>query len=123
MGLSANVSRSIQNISLADAAEGTIWWGASTSPLTPVKNLDGTWGGGQTIGGVQYNNANLVGNSQFRGNTKTTNTIFGSLYAEFQILKDLSLRNELSYSLGQNNNEAFPESGQRGWYFFPQQAD
>ncbi|GAB3162651.1 SusC/RagA family TonB-linked outer membrane protein [Telluribacter humicola] len=114
VGLSANVSRSIQNISLADAAEGTIWWGASTSPLTPVKNLDGSWGGGQTIGGVQYNNANLVGNSQFRGNNKTTNTIFGSLYAEFQLLKDLSLRNELSYSLGQNNNEAFQKAGNVG---------
>ena len=67
VGLSANVSRSIQNVSLADAAEGTIWNGASTSPLVPVKNLDGSWGGGQTVGGVQYNNANLVGNSQYPG--------------------------------------------------------
>ncbi|PQA55619.1 SusC/RagA family TonB-linked outer membrane protein [Siphonobacter curvatus] len=114
VGLSANVSRSIQNVSLADAAEGTIWWGASTSPLIPVKNLDGSWGGGQTIGGVQYNNANLVGNSQFRGNTKTTNTVFGSLYAEIQLMKDLSLRNEVSYSLGQDNNVAFQKAGNVG---------
>ncbi|ADB42486.1 SusC/RagA family TonB-linked outer membrane protein [Spirosoma linguale] len=114
VGLSANVSRSIQNVSLADAAEGTIWWGASTSPLIPVKNLDGTWGGGQTVGGVQYNNANLVGNSQFRGNTKTSNNVFGSLYAEFQLLKGLSLRNELSYSLGQDNNIAFQKAGNVG---------
>ena len=114
VGLSANVSRSIQNVSLADAAEGTIWWGASTSPLTPVKNIDGTWGGGQTVGGVQYYGSNLVGNSQFRGNTKTTNNIFGSLYAEFQLMKDLSIRNELSYSLGQNNNEAYQKGGNVG---------
>ncbi|WP_332368823.1 SusC/RagA family TonB-linked outer membrane protein [Spirosoma telluris] len=32
VGISANVSRSIQNVSLADAAEGTIWWG-----LRPVR--------------------------------------------------------------------------------------
>lgn len=114
VGLSANVSRSIQNVSLADAAEGTIWNGASTSPLIPVKNLDGSWGGGQTVGGVQYNNANLVGNSQFRGNTKTSNNIFGSLYAEIQIMKDLTLRNELSYSLGQDNNIAFQKAGNVG---------
>jgi TonB-linked SusC/RagA family outer membrane protein len=114
VGLSANVSRSIQNVSLADAAEGTIWWGASTSPLTPVKNLDGTWGGGQTVGGVQYFGANLVGNSQFRGNTKTTNNIFGSAYLELQLLKDLSLRNELSYSLGQDNNVAYQKAGNVG---------
>lgn len=114
VGVSANATRSIQNVSLADAAESTIWWGAVTSPLTPVKNLDGTWGGGQMIGGVRYSNANLVGNSQFRGNTKTTNNVFGSLYAEFQILKDLSLRNELSYSLGQDNNIAFQKTGNVG---------
>ena len=40
VGVSANVSRSIQHVTLADAAEGTIWWGATTSPLTPVKNID-----------------------------------------------------------------------------------
>lgn len=114
VGLSANVSRSIQNVSLADAAEGTIWWGASTSPLTPVKNLDGTWGGGQTVGGVQYFGANLVGNSQFRGNTKTTNNVFGSAYLELQLLKDLSLRNEVSYSLGQDNNVAYQKVGNVG---------
>ncbi len=114
VGLSANVSRSIQNVSLADAAEGTIWNGASTSPLIPVKNVDGSWGGGQTVGGVQYNNANLVGNSQYRGNTKTTNNIFGSLYAELQLTKDLSLRNELSYTLGQDNNVAFQKAGNVG---------
>ncbi|MBO0931427.1 SusC/RagA family TonB-linked outer membrane protein [Fibrella aquatilis] len=114
VGISANVSRSIQNVSLADAAEGTIWWGASTSPLTPVKNLDGTWGGGQTVGGVQYYGSNLVGNSQFRGNTKTTNNIFGSLYAELQFTKGLSLRNELSYSLGQDNNIAYQKAGNVG---------
>ncbi|MEZ0482945.1 SusC/RagA family TonB-linked outer membrane protein [Fibrella aquatica] len=114
VGVSANVSRSIQNVSLADAAEGTIWWGASTSPLTPVKNIDGTWGGGETVGGVQYYGSNLVGNSQFRGNTKTTNNIFGSLYAEFQLAKGLSLRNELSYSLGQDNNIAYQKAGNVG---------
>jgi len=114
VGLSANVSRSIQNVSLADAAEGTIWWGASTSPLTPIRNLDGSWGGGQTVGGVQYGGSNLVGNSQFRGNTKTTNNVFGNLYAELQLLKDLSLRNEVSYSLGQDNNVAFQKAGNVG---------
>ncbi|MDQ1089900.1 TonB-dependent receptor [Siphonobacter sp. SORGH_AS_1065] len=114
VGLSANVSRTIQNVTLADAAESTIWWGAVTSPLIPVKNLDGSWGGGQTVGGVQYNNANLVGNAQFRGNTKTTNTVFGNLYAELQFTKDLSLRNELSYSLGQDNNVAFQKAGNVG---------
>jgi TonB-dependent starch-binding outer membrane protein SusC len=114
VGVSANVSRSIQNVSLADAAESTIWWGAVTSPLIPVKNLDGSWGGGQTIGGIQYSNSNLVGNSQYRGNTKTTNNVFGNAYFEISFLKDFSLRNEISYSLGQDNNVAFQKAGNVG---------
>lgn len=114
VGVSANISRSIQNVTLADAAESTIWWGAVTSPLVPVKNIDGSWGGGQTVGGVQYSNSNLVGNSQYRGNNKTTNNIFGSAYLELEFIKGLSLRNELSYSLGQNNNTAFQKAGNVG---------
>ncbi|MBB5286129.1 TonB-linked SusC/RagA family outer membrane protein [Rhabdobacter roseus] len=114
VGVSANVSRSIQNISLADAAESTIWWGAVTSPLIPVKNLDGTWGGGQTVGGVRYSNSNPVGNAQYRGNNRTANNIFGSVYADLQIFKDLSLRNEVSYSLNNDSNTAFQQAGTIG---------
>jgi TonB-dependent SusC/RagA subfamily outer membrane receptor len=65
VGVSANASRSIQNVTLADAAEGTIWWGAIQSPLIPVKNIDGTWGGGQTISGYKYENDNPVAMSNY----------------------------------------------------------
>jgi TonB-linked SusC/RagA family outer membrane protein len=114
VGMSLNASRSIQNVTLADAAESTIWWGAVTSPLVPLKNPDGSWGGGNTVGGIRYSNANLVGNSQYRGNTKTTTTAFGSVFAELTLLKGLSLRNELSFSLGLDNNIAFQKAGNVG---------
>lgn len=118
VGISANLSRSTQNISLADAAESTIWWGAVTSPLVPVKNLDGSWGGGQVIGGVQYSNSNLVGNSQYRGNERTSYSAFGSIYADLQLLKDLSFRNEVAYNIGGNNNIAFQKDGNVGGEVF-----
>lgn len=118
IGVSANISRTEQQISLADAAESTIWWGAVTSPLIPVKNLDGSWGGGQIIGGVQYSNANPVGNSMFRGNERTAFTAFGNLYADIQILKDLSFRNEVSYNVGINNNIAYQKDGNVGGQVF-----
>ncbi len=114
VGVSANLSRSVQNISLADAAESTIWWGTVTSPLIPVKNQDGSWGGGQTVGGVRYSNSNPVGNSYFRGNERTAYTVFGNLYAELQLLKDLSLRNEVAYSLGGDGNIAYQKDGNVG---------
>lgn len=114
VGVSANASRSIQNVTLADAAEGTIWWGAVQSPLIPVKNLDGTWGGGQTIGGVQYSQDNPIARSFFRNNKSTSSQVFGNIYAEVQFLKNFSLRNEVSYSLGLNNNTASQMSGYIG---------
>ena len=114
IGVSTNASRSIQNVTLADAAEGTIWWGAIQSPLIPVKNLDGTWGGGQTIGGFQYGQDNPVARSYHRGNKSTSSQVFGNIYAELQFMKGLSLRNEISYSLGLNNNTAYQLKGNIG---------
>ena len=114
IGVSMNASRSIQNVTLADAAEGTIWWGAIQSPLIPVKNLDGTWGGGTTIGGFQYGQDNPIARSNYRGNKSTTSQVFGNIYAELQFSKNLSLRNEVAYTLGLNNNLAYQYSGDIG---------
>lgn len=114
VGLSTNASRSIQNVTLADAAEGTIWWGAIQSPLIPVKNQDGSWGGGQTIGGVRYSQDNPIARSNFRGNKSVSSQVFGNIYAEIEFLKGLSLKNEVSYSLGLNNNTAYQLAGNIG---------
>lgn len=114
VGVSANATRSVQNITLADAAEGTIWWGAIQSPLIPVKNLDGTWGGGQTIGGFQYGQDNPIARSFYRGNESISAQVFGNIFADITFTKGLSLRNEISYSLGQNSNKAFQKSGYIG---------
>ncbi len=114
VGVSANASRSTQHVTLADAAEGTIWWGAVQSPLIPVKNLDGTWGGGQTISGFQYGQDNPIARSFYRGNKSVSSQVFGNIYADVQFLKNFSLRNEISYSLGLNNNTAHQLEGRIG---------
>lgn len=115
VGVSANASRSIQNVTLADAAEGTIWWGALQSPLIPVKNLDGSWGGGgQTVGGFQYAQDNPIARSFYRGNKSTNSQVFGQLYAELEFMKGLSLRNEFAYSLSLYNNMAYSRTGNFG---------
>jgi TonB-linked SusC/RagA family outer membrane protein len=114
IGFSTNATRSIQNVTLADAAEGTIWWGAVQSPLIPVKNLDGTWGGGTTIGGVQYSQDNPIARSHYRGNKNTNWQVFGNTYADVQLRKDLSVKTEFAYSLGLNNRIAYQNSGAIG---------
>jgi TonB-linked SusC/RagA family outer membrane protein len=107
-GMSANVLRSIQNIALADnAPSGTIWLACIQNPLTPITNLDGTWGGGQTVGGNQYSQDNPVANSRSRGNEVVQNRVFGNIYAELKFLKNFALKNEISYDINNRNNKAY----------------
>ncbi|MFA5973788.1 MAG: TonB-dependent receptor [Lentimicrobiaceae bacterium] len=107
-GLSANIVRSIQNVALADnAPSGTIWLACIQNPLIPVTNSDGTWGGGVTVNGVTYAQDNPVADSKSRGNEVIQNNIFGNMYAEIKFLKELTLKNEVSYTLGTRNNTAY----------------
>jgi len=114
IGFSTNATRSIQNVTLADAAFSTIWWAGVQSPLIPVKNLDGTWGGGTTVGGVLYTQDNPVARSFYRGNKATNWNVFGNTYADVQLRKDLSFKTEFAYTLGLNNNMAYQNSGAIG---------
>jgi TonB-dependent starch-binding outer membrane protein SusC len=107
IGVTSNFSRSDQSVTLADAAESTIWWAALESPLVPVKNIDGTWGGNNQVGDYTYLQDNPVATSRNRGNTTQINQLFGSLFADVQLLKGLSVHNEFSYTIGQQNNIAY----------------
>ncbi len=107
-GMSANILRSIQNVALADnAPSGTIWLACIQNPLVPVTNSDGTWGGGEVVSGTSYYQDNPVANSKSRGNEVVQNNIFGNMYAELKFLKDFTLKNEVSYTLGMLNNTAY----------------
>lgn len=107
-GMSANILRSIQNVALADnAPSGTIWLACIQNPLIPVTNSDGTWGGGEVVSGTSYTQDNPVADSRSRGNKVVQNNIFGNMYAEIKFLKDLTLKNEVSYTLGMRNNTAY----------------
>jgi len=119
IGMSGNVSRSDQKVSLADAAESTIWWGSILSPLVPVKNMDGTWAGASpnsTAGVYNANALNPVASANLRGNKTIDNNIFGNIYADLSLLKWLSLRNEVSYSMNFQNNDAFQKEATIGTF-------
>ena len=106
-GVSSNLSRSTQNVTLADAAESTIWWAALQNPLIPVKNSNGTWAGNYTVSGYTYTADNPVAMAENRGNESVITTIFGNIYADILFLKGFSLKNEFSYNIGMQNNIAY----------------
>jgi TonB-dependent starch-binding outer membrane protein SusC len=114
IGVSSNLTRSIQNVTLADAAESTIWWAVLESPLIPVKNIDGTWAGNNSVGNYTYSQDNPVALSRNRGNTSTINQVFGSIYADVQLSKGLSVHNEVSYQFNNQLNTAFQNAANIG---------
>jgi TonB-dependent starch-binding outer membrane protein SusC len=116
VGVSANASKSIQYVALADAAPGAIWDMSILNPLIPVKNIDGSWGGGNAnlVPGLQSGIDNPVANTELRKNKRENTQVFGSIYADVKLRKDLSIRNEISYSFGINGNLAYQLAGNVG---------
>jgi TonB-linked SusC/RagA family outer membrane protein len=117
VGVSSNASKTIQHVALSDAAPGAIWDMAILNPLVPVKNLDGSWGGGANnfIPGVQSENIdNPVANTELRKSRVNTMSFFGNIYAEIKFLKNFSLKNEISYYYGPYDNVAYQLAGNVG---------
>ncbi|HEY6899066.1 MAG TPA: TonB-dependent receptor [Puia sp.] len=66
------------------------------TPDVPVKNPDGTWGGVTNTNGWVTPVVNPVAIARLIKNQRKRNQLFGNAYAEIQITRDLSLRNEVS---------------------------
>ncbi|HEY0066355.1 MAG TPA: SusC/RagA family TonB-linked outer membrane protein, partial [Flavisolibacter sp.] len=111
-GISANATKSNQKLTLADEQDGTITQALLQSPLIPVRNLDNSWGGpGTNVGGVTYYQDNPVAKSEMRDVTTDLSKLFGSLYADVTVLKNLTIRNEFAFDFSLTQNSAFQRAG------------
>jgi TonB-dependent starch-binding outer membrane protein SusC len=77
------------------------------TPDVPVQNPDGSWGGVTNTSGWINPVANPVALAKIIKNLKKRNQIFGNVYAEIQLFKDLSLRNEASGNFDFNSEDNF----------------
>ena len=106
-GFSVNASRSGQRLTLADEQDGTVTQALLLSPLVNIRNLDGTYGGAGTYGGVTYFTAsNPIAQSNNRKNTSNQTKLFGNLYGDFRLASFLTLRSELNYDFQLTQNKA-----------------
>lgn len=111
-GISANATKSNQKLTLADEQDGTITQALVQSPLIPVRNLDNSWGGpGTIVGGVTYYQDNPVAKSEMRDVTTDLSKLFGSMYADVTVLKNLTIRNEFAFDFSLTQNSAFQKAG------------
>lgn len=79
----------------------------SLTPDIPVKNFDGTWGGITNPSGWISAVPNPVALATINSNTRKRYQIFGNIYADIQLYKDINWRSELSGNLDFSIQESF----------------
>ncbi len=107
-GISANLSRSNQRITLTDGVETPTAIVLYNSPATPIKDANGEFITTSSLGSNSFGNANNpIALAQLRNVRAIQNKAFGNLYADLMFTKYLSLRNEVNYDFQLSQNSAF----------------
>lgn len=107
-GVSANLSRSNQRITLTDGQQSVIALMMYNSPATPLKTFDGSYNTTTSISGATFGQTqNPVALALLRNVQATQSKAFGNVYAEVQFTKDLVLRNQVNYDFQLSENMAF----------------
>jgi TonB-linked SusC/RagA family outer membrane protein len=105
IGTSLQLTHVHENVNAT--ASNVIGTALSITPDIPVKNGDGSFGGVTDPNGWVQPVANPVALAKIIKNQRRRNQIFGNVYAEIQLTKDLSLRNELSGNFDFNTENRF----------------
>ncbi|MCW5910603.1 MAG: TonB-dependent receptor [Cyclobacteriaceae bacterium] len=107
VGTSLALSRKNERITLQDGGDGVISQAAQMAPHIPVKNFDGSYAGPDQANQSANIGSNPVALAMLRNNTVLANQVIANLYADFQIIKDLKFRSELSVNYNNNVNMSF----------------
>lgn len=107
-GMSINLSKTDQRITLTDGQQSVIDLMLYNSPATPVRGFDGNYTGQVSIAGVPFgNNQNPVALAELRNVSAKQTKAFGSAFADITFLKDFTLRNQINYDIQLSENNAF----------------
>jgi TonB-linked SusC/RagA family outer membrane protein len=108
-GISTNLSRSNQRITLTDGVETPTAIVLYNSPATPVKGPNGQYITTTNLGSTTFGNTNSnpIATALLRNVRAIQSKAFGNIYADLQFTKYLSLRNEVNYDFQLSENSAF----------------
>jgi TonB-dependent starch-binding outer membrane protein SusC len=108
-GISSNLSRTSQRITLTDGVETPTAIVLYNSPATPVKDQFGNYITTSNLGSTTFGNANSnpIATSQLRDVRAVQSKAYGNLYADIQFNKNFNLRNEVNYDFQLSENTAF----------------
>ncbi len=105
LGISSNIGKTSQKISLTDTNDGVIGSALLQSPAVPAKNLDGSFGAPEDPN--SYFNINPVAQASLRTMTREQLKINGNVYVDVALYKGLSFRGEIGGDFGFTDNLAF----------------
>lgn len=101
---------------LTSSQENVIQNALQLTPQVPVKNIDGTWGGGDENNGAnEFAPVNPVAIASLTTNTQLRREFTGDVRAAISILKDLSFRTSFSTNLGFSNSQYYRPKYKIGW--------
>lgn len=114
--LNANLSFNQTNENLTTSQENIISTAITLTPQIPVKNLDGTWGGGDLTNGANiYTPVNPIAISNLNINKAVRRQLLGGIGASINPLKDLYIRTTFNTNINFSNTENYLPTYQIGW--------
>ncbi|CAG5007757.1 TonB-dependent receptor P3 [Dyadobacter sp. CECT 9275] len=114
--IGANLSFNQTNDNLTTSQENVIANALQLTPQVPVKNLDGTWGGGDESNGAnQFAPVNPVAIANLTTNKLVRRQFLGGLNVGIEIMKGLNLRSSFNTNLGFSNSTYYIPTYAIGW--------
>ena len=116
MTIGANLSFNQTNEKLTTSQENVIIRAIQLSPEVPVKNLNGTWGGGDlTNPAHQFSPVNPIAISKLVTNNNTRRQFLGGLNLQLNLAKGLVARTSFNTSIGQGATTLYTPTYAIGW--------
>jgi TonB-linked SusC/RagA family outer membrane protein len=114
--IGANLSFNQTNDNLTTSQENVIASALQLTPQVPVKNLDGSWGGGDENNGAnQFAPVNPIAIANLTTNKLVRRQFLGGLNLGIEIMKGLNFRSSFNTNLGFSNSTYYVPSYSIGW--------
>lgn len=116
ISIGTNLSFNQIHENLTSSQENLISNGLQLTPQVPVKNLDGTWGGGDNINGAnQFAPVNPIAIGNLVTNQNTRRQFMGGVNLGINIFKGLTFRTSFNTNIGYSSSIYYVPTYSIGW--------
>jgi len=114
--IGTNLSFNQTNENLTSSQENVISNGLQLTPQIPVKNIDGSWGGGDEFNGAnQFAPVNPIAIATLTTNNLTRRQFLGGLNLGIKIMEGLNFRTSFNTDIGYSGSQYYLPTYKIGW--------